>query len=140
MSSLGEGQQPVMGETTIEKILEEKTGAVILSLTQPNAWDAPGVVQRLQEQINGYISVIQSGALVQRFPQYQGRSVKIRIVFYSDLPEHTHRELDEVNHTLARLGIGFPLMQIKVETERRNRLKEGIMSLFKRLRGKDPND
>ena len=129
-----------MGETIIEKLLEDRTGTIVLSVTQPEPWDAPGVLGKFQEQLNGYISAIRDGALVERFPQYQGKKFKIRVVCYQLPPEDVHRKLDLVNHTLSQLGIGFEIMQIDVasQAERKDPLKEFLVSVFNRLRRKKP--
>src|SRR5258708_1032618 len=121
-----------MSETTIEKLLEDQAGTVILSLTQPQPWDEPTIMAKLQERLNGYASVIESGVLVKKFPHYIGRNFQIRVVFYHDLPEAAHQNLTQIEQALATKGIGLHLMQIKVEAGRRDRLKEGIVSLMNR--------
>jgi hypothetical protein len=54
-----------MGEVIVDQILEEKDGTVALVLRQPEPWDAAGVLTELQSKINGYVSVICDGPLME---------------------------------------------------------------------------
>ena len=104
-----------MPEVTIDKvILDTNDGTVILSLTQPDPWEETSTLEWLQEQLNGYISAIESGAVAEQFPAILGKPVKIRLVFYREMPKEIQLKMDQVNATLGQLGIGFELMQIKV--------------------------
>ena len=126
-----------MSEVTVDEVWEEKDGTVALVLRQPDPWDAPGVIARLQATINGYISVIRDGPLIEKYPEYKGKKCKIRLVCYYEPPPEVHRKIDVVNHHLNQLGIGLVLMQIRIEKpqERRDRLKRSVRSLFGRFRG-----
>src|SRR6266496_2390742 len=122
-----------MGEVTIDQIWKEKDGTVALVLRQPESWDAPGVIAKLQAKINGYISVIRNGPLIERYPEYRGKKCSIRLITYYDIPEDVRRKIDLLHHHLSQQGIGFRVMQIKIETpaEARSRLKKSFASFFK---------
>src|SRR6266516_3083631 len=104
-----------MGEVTVDQLLEEKDGTVALVLRQVEPWDAPGVLSRLQGKINGYVSVICDGPLVEKFPEFRGKKCKVRLISHYDLPDDLRPKIDMVNQRLNQLGIGFVLMNIKIQ-------------------------
>jgi hypothetical protein len=129
-----------MGEVVIDNVIEERgTGTIILWFSQPEPWDTPGLMLKVQEKLNGYISTIRDGLFVQRFPQYDGCQFKITIACYEAPPEDVRLRLDRVNQALSELGIGFGIMVIAVRPEPKHNLTKSIRSFFGRLFGRPNN-
>lgn len=128
-----------MSDTTIDQVSEDKNGNVILSLRQTEPWDKSQVLEQFQKRLNGYIDVLTHGALYKKYPDLTGKPVRIRLICYYAPPESMRSKLDRVNQTLAALSIGFEITQIEVAdpAKRRDTIKDFIVSLYQRFRGKD---
>lgn len=104
-----------MPEITIDKVFFDKAkDAFVLSLTQGDPWESPGVLAILQDRLNGYITAIESGSILDQLPAAKGKPFIISIVFYAEIPEDVKLKIDAVGQKLRERGIGFELMQIKV--------------------------
>src|SRR5436853_45996 len=100
-----------MAETIIDQIQEEKDGTVVLVLRQSEPWTDASVMDKLNDRLNGYVSAILDGILVEKFSEFAGRKFKIRLVCYHDPPANVRTRIDRANFKLNRLGIDFHVMQ-----------------------------
>jgi hypothetical protein len=103
-----------MNTTLIDEILRQKDGVIVLVLRQNAPWSDPEVLKLFQDKINGYISSIESGALVEKFPEFKDAKFKIRLVTQEEPDLEIRGKIDRLNNTLNNLGISFEVMQIKV--------------------------
>lgn len=104
-----------MDETVIEKVsLSARKDRVILSLTQPDPWDAEGVMNSLLTRIGGYISVIESGSLARELPETEGMPATLRIVFHEVMPDKAAEKMALVNGRLQERGIGMEFLHLSV--------------------------
>ena len=103
-----------MPEIVIDKILEEKDGTITLTLTQPDPWDAAGIMAALQKRLNEYIYTIREGLFIERYPQYRGRRLRVRLYCYSPPSEAIRWQLDRANYVMLELGIEFVVTHIDV--------------------------
>lgn len=114
-----------MAEVEIDRVEEERSGNVVLTLRHEGSWLDSGEMSTLQHRLNGYIDVITQGELYRKYPDLTGRPVRIRLICFQLPPEAVMPKLDRVTATLSQLGIGFELVQLSVETPTiiRSRLK-----------------
>ena len=62
--------------------IDKRTGNVVLSITDHLDWsDTVRHQIALQKKLNAYLAFVESGELLQRFPDARGRSVILNIVF-----------------------------------------------------------
>ena len=127
-----------MGESTIDEVVEDGNGNVILLLRQIAPWENSQVLEQLQSRLNGYIDVVNHGVLYEKYPDLKGKPVYIRLLCTHKPPVEIGLKFERVNNTLANMNIGFEIMHIEVAdpTKRKDRIKEAIISLVKRLRGR----
>ena len=88
--------------------VEKKTGEVILTIADHLEWDDE---QRhlllLQDKINTYISFVESGELIQVYPDAQGRRVAISVVGKHKASPSAIRFFLKVKDTIEPKGISF---------------------------------
>lgn len=125
-----------MAETIVDEISEDRHGNVILLLRQTEPWANREALEQFQQRINGYIDIVTHGALHEKYPDLQTKPVRIRLLCYYAPPEEMQQKLNRVRQTLEQLKIGFEIVQINVENDRRDKLKERVVSLINKLRGK----
>jgi hypothetical protein len=128
-----------MADIVIDRIFEEaRTRTAVLSLPVAQPWDEPGAMADLHRKIDGYVSTVTTGLLLERFPKYRGWTFRISVVSPHQPSENIQVELDQLNQNLLNKGIEFEIMVIKVGTphEQRAKLKNSILSFLKRLVGK----
>ena len=61
--------------------VDNRSGTVVLTISDHLEWDAGEHVLRLQDKLNAYLRFIESGELVQRYPDAKGRTPQIVVVF-----------------------------------------------------------
>jgi hypothetical protein len=62
--------------------IDKRTGQVVLSITDHLDWcDSVKHQITLQKKLNAYLAFVESGELLQRFPDAEGRPVALNIVF-----------------------------------------------------------
>jgi len=60
--------------------LDPASDCVVLVMIERRAWGAhPRQLQQIEEKINRYLGYALEGFLVQQYPQYQGKSVQLRL-------------------------------------------------------------
>jgi hypothetical protein len=73
----------------------------------------------LQEKINTYIALIESGEILESYPPSKGKLPIIRINGLYELPEQAEFFVDRVAQTLKEVGIGFEFV-LKADEAIRN--------------------
>jgi hypothetical protein len=101
-------------EIVIDKILEETDGAITLTLTQAEDWEALGVMDILQKRLNEYIYTIREGLFLEKYPQYRGRRIRIRLFCYNPPSQGICTQLDKANQAMIQMGIEFLVTHIEV--------------------------
>ena len=61
--------------------VDRRSGNVVLTISDHLEWHAGDHVLRLQEKLNTYLRFIESGELVQRYPDAKDRTAQIVVVF-----------------------------------------------------------
>lgn len=102
-----------MEDVVIEKVsLSDKTGNIILTLTQSEPWDDAGVLQSLLARIGGYISAFESGSIMELLPETAGRTAIIRLIFYTRPSDKATDWLASIQARLQERGIGLELLHV----------------------------
>ena len=87
---------------------DKKTGHVILTISDHLDWDDSIQHQTiLQAKFNKYLAFIESGELLERYPDANGRPVAIRVVFKFK-PDHAGRQfLTRAREVIESAGFSF---------------------------------
>lgn len=88
--------------------LDKDTGEVVLFIADHLSWanDAEHF-GKLEKKIGGYLEFVNSGQLVTRLPEAQGRPVKISVMYEHRPPLHAVSFLEAARAQLESLGIRF---------------------------------
>ncbi|HEX9110185.1 MAG TPA: DUF6572 domain-containing protein [Terriglobales bacterium] len=88
--------------------VDKKTGDVVLTVSDHLEWfDSCAHQEVLQTKLNRYLAFIESGELLERYPDSKGRSVIIKVVL-KFTPDADGREfLSRAGAVVASAGIGF---------------------------------
>jgi hypothetical protein len=92
--------------------IENDAGEVILTLADPEDWsDERNHLLLLQAKLNAYLRFVESGELMDVYPQAQGRHVSIDVVFRCAVPEVALQFLEQARSAVESAGIGFRFQQ-----------------------------
>jgi hypothetical protein len=88
--------------------LDPSSGNVVLVMIERRGWGASAQqFQQIEEKINRYLGYVLDGFLVDQYPQYQGKSVEIRL----DCAEPPHGDavkfVEAAKHAIGAQGIEF---------------------------------
>jgi hypothetical protein len=88
--------------------VDPASGDVVLVMIERRPWGAsPLQLQQIEEKINRYLGYVLDGFLVQQYPRYEGKPVRIRL----DCAEAPHgqavRFVEAAAHAVAQHGLGF---------------------------------
>ncbi len=61
--------------------VDSRWGNVVLTISDRLEWDEGEHVLQLQHKLNAYLTFIESGELVERYPNAKGRTAQIVVVF-----------------------------------------------------------
>jgi hypothetical protein len=87
---------------------DRRSGEVILTISDHLSWDDPNRHFRLLEQkISRYLDFIQSGQILERFPEASATRVRISLICQHDPTEAASRFLAAAQQQLEQTGIGF---------------------------------
>jgi len=88
--------------------IESQSGDVVLTVSDHLDWlDSIAHQEILQKKLNRYLAFVESGELLERYPDAKGRSVVIRVVL-KFAPDVGGREfLGRAGAVVASAGIGF---------------------------------
>lgn len=89
--------------------VERDSGDVVLTITDHLDWiEQPGEhLLLLQEKINTYLSFVESGELLEAYPDAKGRNVVISVVAQYPLSEEARRFLDGARPVIEAAGFTF---------------------------------
>ncbi len=86
----------------------EPSGSVVLTISDHLDWlDSISHQQILQVKINRYLAFVESGEILDRYPDAQRRNVVVRVVTQFEPDVAGLRFLDLVKSALARAGVQF---------------------------------
>ena len=87
---------------------DEKTGAVVLVMTESRAWDGSDLrLFELQEKINAYLSFALDGEMAASCPQFAGRPLRLQLDCAAPLDARTLHFIQVVRGQIAFQDIGF---------------------------------
>jgi hypothetical protein len=87
--------------------VDKQTGHVVLTISDHLGWQSDEHLLRLQEKLNGYLRFIESGELVEQYPQARGLKPQITVVL-KYVPNETGVEfLTRVSRVIEDAGIAF---------------------------------
>jgi len=88
--------------------IDKQTDDVILTVSDHLEWfDSCAHQEILQTKLNRYLAFVESGELIERYPNAKGRSVTIKVVLKFS-PDADGREfLSRAGDVVASAGIGF---------------------------------
>ena len=61
--------------------VDTRSGNVVLTISDHREWGDGEHVLQLQDKLNAYVRFIESGELVERYPDAKGRTAQIAVVF-----------------------------------------------------------
>ena len=85
--------------------IDKRTGRVVLTISDHLHWDAGDHLTILQDKLNAYLAFVESGELVQQYPDASGRQPQIAIVCKYPPDDRALRFLEEVGSIVEREGI-----------------------------------
>lgn len=105
------------GETGVENpaimdliTVDPATEDVVLVMIERRAWgSAPHQLAQIEEKINRYLGYALDGFLVQHYPQYEGRRVRIRLDCAEAPSGPAEHFVAAARHAIESAGLGFEL-------------------------------
>jgi uncharacterized protein DUF6572 len=105
------GDTGVQNPAVVDLItLDKVSDTVVLVMMERRPWDATREqFKQIEEKLNRYMGYVLDGFLVEQYPQYQGKSVQIRL----DCAEAPHGEavrfVEAMTHASESYGIHFAI-------------------------------
>ena len=103
------GDTGVQNPAVVDLItLDKASDAVVLVMIERRPWDASrDQFKQIEEKLNRYMGYVLDGFLAEQYPQYQGKSVAIRL----DCAEAPHGEslrfVEAMTHACQSHGLHF---------------------------------
>ncbi|MFZ1524341.1 MAG: DUF6572 domain-containing protein [Saprospiraceae bacterium] len=92
---------------TIDVIGTTPNGQVVLTISDHYSWDETWHLQLLQDKINAYLQFIESGQLLDDYPNAAGRELIIETVMKFEPNEEGTSFLEKAKEVVTKAGIGF---------------------------------
>lgn len=87
---------------------DAESGKVVLVMIERRAWDAsPDQFRQIEEKINRYLGYVLDGFLVEQYPQYRGREVRLRLDCAEPPAGTAVKFVQAAAHAVARHGLEF---------------------------------
>src|SRR5438067_10553986 len=87
---------------------DEKSARVLLVMTETRAWDGSDLrLFQLQEKINAYLSFALDGEMIEAYPHFCGKAVRLQLECTEIPDERTIGFLKTVRERIAFQGIDF---------------------------------
>jgi CRP-like cAMP-binding protein len=95
--------------------VNEATDEVVLTISDHLEWesDTKEHLLLLQEKINSYLRFIESGELLESYPNANGRNAVIKIVSKYSLNEEAKEFIDQVKLIVSNAGMALRFEQFK---------------------------
>ena len=87
--------------------IDRLTGRAVLTISDHLAWDSDDHLLTLQDKLNAYLRFIESGELVQQYPEAKDRAPQITVVFKYPPSENGLQLLERVSKAIESVGIRF---------------------------------
>ena len=86
--------------------IDEKSGEALLTISDHLAWDEnEGThLELLQDKLNAYVRFIESGELLRKFPQVEGKFVVIDLVSKFDLSDRAELLIRRASKAIRNAG------------------------------------
>jgi hypothetical protein len=92
---------------TIDIIGTTPDGKVALTISDHHSWDESLHLQLLQDKINAYLQFIESGQILDDYPDAAGRELIIETVMKFEPNEEGTSFLENAKEEVTKAGIGF---------------------------------
>lgn len=87
---------------------ETESGIVVLSIIDGWDWDEEiAHLEALQSKLNAYFEFVDSGQIIDAYPDATGRSLRIDIITKFPLPHRAEEFLEKATLAASRLDIGL---------------------------------
>ena len=86
---------------------DQLTGDTVLTIFDHLHWDVVDHLSRLQSKLNTYLSFIESGEILDAYPESNLTSVRIELVHQHELSVEANAFLSEAKKLFSTLGISF---------------------------------
>lgn len=101
----------------VDFISVDKTGSVVLTVSDHLEWSSDDHLFQLQEKVNSYLVFIESGELLNEFPNAASRPIRIEVVCkFSPDGRGTHF-LSHFRTAVAKAGFGFSCRTLDGEVD-----------------------
>ena len=85
-----------------------ETGAIALTISDHLDWQQGSAhLLKLQDKLNRYLAFIESGELLEKYPEARGRPVRIDVYFQHSPNPEARKFLAEAEATVRRAGFAF---------------------------------
>ena len=107
------GEPGVQNPMIVDLIeLDPATGRVVLAMFERRPWGAtPMQFRQIEEKINRYLGYVLEGHLGQQYPQYVGKTVRIRLDCLEEPQGEAVRFITAASHVIRQEGLEF-LLQV----------------------------
>lgn len=92
---------------TIDIISTTPDGKVVLTISDHHSWNETWHLQLLQDKINAYLQFIESGQILDDYPNAGGRELIIETVMKFKPNEEGASFLEKAKEIVTKAGIGF---------------------------------
>jgi hypothetical protein len=92
---------------TIDVIGTTPDGKVVLTISDHHSWDETWHLQLLQDKINAYLQFIESGQILDDYPNAASRELIIETVMKFEPNEEGTSFLEKAKEVVTKAGIGF---------------------------------
>jgi hypothetical protein len=97
-----------VGEKDIIDFVSTKDDVVTLSIADHLSWDDErSHLAQLQDKLNRYLDFINSGELVDKFPEAADHRPLVRVYFLHPPTKTAHEFLDKASTSIEAEGVGF---------------------------------
>jgi hypothetical protein len=87
---------------------DPESGKVVLVMIERRAWNtSPDQFRQIEEKINRYLGYVLDGFLVQQYPQYEGRDVRLRLDCAEPPEGDAVKFVKAAAHAVASHGLEF---------------------------------
>lgn len=90
-------------------------GKVILTISDHHSWNETWHLQILQDKINAYVQFIESGQILDDYPNAAGRELIIETVMKFEPNEEGTSFLEKAKEVVTKAGIGFQWRVLQID-------------------------
>ena len=104
------GDTGVQNPAVIDLITHDKASdTVVLVMTERRPWGAARQLEQIEEKLNRYMGYVLDGFLAEQYPQYLGKSVRIRLDCAEEPQGEAARFVAAMTDACEKYGLPFAM-------------------------------